>query len=232
MKLSINDKDLQLLLDKKQAYIGKKVSVVGLLEAILLIISAITESYDHLLIPGILIKFIIVLIAVIQVIFIIRDIHRPSYTKDDLLNDIKGLDIPSRTSSIVAIQNARHPSYYLVYEDTGWGMRLFPNYATAADDQSNIVRKLAEQLEIPAEHIHLSFKADGHETKFSTEQNQEREYFYRFYSAKIDSLGHEEEDKFEIAGRKYQWLTIDKMLQDQKIKENNSYVVGRVRDNT
>lgn len=141
-------------------------------------------------------------------------------------------DIPRRTSSIVAVKNGKNPDCYLVYEDTGWGMRLFPNFATAAEDENNIVRKLSEQLEVEPEKIHLSFKTDGHEIKFSTEHQQDREYFYRFYCAEIDSFPYQDDDSFEIAVRKYDWMTVDEMLNDPKIRKYNGYVVGRVRDNS
>lgn len=232
MKLNIDSRDLELLIEKKREYIGKKYGIVGLIEAVLLALSAYTESYEGLLIPATVIKCVFVGIAVIQIIFFIRELIRPDYNQNDLLEDIKKLDIVSRTSSIVAIKNSIHPTEYLLYYDKGWGMYMFPNFATVTDNENNIVRKLSEQLDIDADDISIGMKAEGQEKKLSTEHNEEREYYYRVYSVKIDKFSYESENEFTAEGRKYRWMSVDDMLSDDMIKEHNGYVVGLVRDRT
>lgn len=232
MKLSIDPKELDLLLEKKRDYIGRKTSIVGLVEAILLVISAYTESYDNFLIPSLAIKFGILVLAVIQVIFFVSELRKPKYSKEDLLRDIENLDMARRSSSIIAIHNSKHHLQYLLYKDAGWGFPLFPNYATVSENETNIIRKLSDQLDINPDQIRLEFKTEGHEIKYSTESKEEREYYYRFYEANIDSFKNEDEEEFQSEGRTFIWMTIDEMLQDPVINKNNHYVVGMVRDNT
>ncbi len=105
-----------------------------------------------------------------------------------------------RNSSIIAIQNEKHPTKYLLYSDHGQGLKLFPNYTTVKDDMNNIKRRLSEEFEIDAGRIRVDHKTAQHEIKFSTEHNEERSYNYTFYKAHIDGLGHEDEDSFSVAG--------------------------------
>lgn len=230
MRLNIDSNKLELLLEKKRDYIGKKYGLVGLIEALLLALSAYTESYDGLFLPSVVIKSAFVIIAIIEIIYFIKELVKPRYTKDDLLHDIKALDITHRTSSIVAIKNPSHPTQFLLYYDSGWQMELFPNFATVTDDAKNVKTKLGEQLDAAPDSINIKLKVEGHEEKYSTEHKENRDYFYRIYHAEISGFGHEDDSEFEIEGRKYRWMTVDEMLSDEMIKDHNSYVVGLVRD--
>lgn len=233
MKLSIDTKNLELLLEKKRDYIGRKVSIIGIIEAVVLLISAITEPYSNPFIPAIVIKCAVLIVAVLQIAIFIKELMKPKYEKDDLLSDIKALDIPHRTSSIIAIKNPEHPRKYLLYYDVGWKLWLFPNYSAGSEeDKPKLVRKLSEELNVNIENINLHLCATGNEEKYSTEHNEKREYYYDVYNASIDNFVHYKDDNFSLEGTQYKWMTIDEMLSIPELNENNHYVIGLVRDNT
>jgi len=233
MKLTIDKRELELLIEKKKDYIGSSRNWLGALEAFLLLISAYTASYPALIIPSIVIKFVFSLIAALQLIMLIHEYYKkPKYTKDDLIKDIERLNMTERKSSIIAIQNTEHPTKYLLYSDLGWGLKLFPNFATVSDDTDNIKRKLSEELEINAGCIHVEHKTTAHEIKYSTEHDEERSYNYTLYKARIDGFEHDEEDSFSIAGKNYVWMSIPEMLEDKTLKKHNEFVIALVRDNT
>ena len=150
----------------------------------------------------------------------------------DLIKDIEALNMTQRNSSIIAIQNTKHPTKYLLYTDKGWGLKLFPNFATVSDDINNIKRKLSEELEINPDTIHAEHKTSANEIKFSTEHNEERSYHYTLYKAQIDNFNHDNDDTFTVAGKDYFWMTVPEMLEDPTLKNHNEVVIGLVRDNT
>ncbi len=233
MKMTIDKTKLELLIEKKKDYIGTNRNYLGAIEAVLLLISAYTSSYTGLIIPPMVLKFVIAIIAVLQFIMLIYEyIKKPKYTKDDLLKDIEDLNMTERSSSIIAIQNSKHPTKYLLYTDKGWGLKLFPNFATTNDDIDNIRRKLSEEMEVNVNSIHVEHKTSAHEIKWSTEHNEERSYNYTLYKAKVDGLGHDEDESFAIAGKNYMWMTVPEMLEDPTLKKHNEFVIALVRDNT
>lgn len=233
MKMTIDKTELELLIEKKKDYIGTKNNWLGAIEAVLLIFSAITATYPAIGVPPIVFKFAISLIAAVHLCLFVIDLKKkPKYTKEDLIKDIEDLNMTERNSSIIAIQNAKHPTKYLLYSDTGWGLKLFPNFATVKDDMNNIKRKLSEELEISADSIQVEHKTAQHEIKYSTEHNEERSYNYTLYKAEINGLGHEDEDSFYVAGKNYYWMTVPEMLEDPALKKNNEFVIAMVRDNT
>lgn len=233
MKITIDKRDLALLIEKKKDYIGSNRNWIGALEAVLLLVSAYTASYTGLIIPAIALKFFITLVAVLQLILLIYEyLKKPKYTKDDLIKDIEALNMTQRNSSIIAIQNTKHPTKYLLYTDKGWGLKLFPNFATVSDDINNIKRKLSEELEISPDTIHAEHKTSANEIKFSTEHNEERSYHYTLYKAQIDNFNHDNDDTFTVAGKDYFWMTVPEMLEDPTLKNHNEVVIGLVRDNT
>ena len=138
-----------------------------------------------------------------------------------------------RASSIVAIKNTQNPRKYLLYNDKDWGVKFFPNYSNYKNNsEEEIKHKLSEQLGVKPSDIKLSFKTHGNEEKASTEHDNEiRKYSYDVYYATIKGFKFENEDTFNLDDKSYYWMTTDEMLDDDKIKEHNDYLVKLIRDN-
>lgn len=140
--------------------------------------------------------------------------------------------IVQRFSSIVAIKREGHQMQYLLYTDKNWNLKFFPNFTSVSDDTENIKKKLSVWLKLDVDSIWIQYAAEGSERKYSTEHKEEREYHYRFYTAKLENFPGYQKDEFELEGVHYYWMTIDDMLQDPELKQNNKYVIQMIRDHT
>lgn len=65
MRLLIDKKDLELLLEKKREFIGNKVAIDTIIAGVSFLLSVFTASYDDILgIPGIVLKTIFCMIGI------------------------------------------------------------------------------------------------------------------------------------------------------------------------
>ena len=92
MKILIDDVKLNLLLEQKKSFIGKKVAWDSILSASSFLLSAIFASYgDIWIIPGLAFKIVFLLIGCIFTAKAILDVlksSKNSYSYQDLLKDI------------------------------------------------------------------------------------------------------------------------------------------------
>lgn len=233
MKINIEAKDLELLIEKKRDYIGvKEWGTFGLIDSVLLILSTYTAQYEGLAVPSWIIKTLFYLFAMFQLCLAVIQVRKKifhNYTKKNLLDDIKELHMVERSSSIIAIKNSRHPEKLLVYDDKDWGVLFFPNYATiTGNNMENLRRRLAQDLGVSETEVKLQFNTAKDEAKFSSEHNEERLYHYEFYQGLIKAKDFER--NFSKSGKKYRWKSISELLSDEKVREYNRFVVEQVRD--
>ncbi len=126
MQLLIDNNRLQLLLEQKKKYIGKKVTLDSVLSSTSLLISVILASYhDYLGISGNVFKTIFVLIGFFFTGKSIYDIFKDTkekYDYSDLLQDINKLNEITHNHSIIIIKDTfnAYPNRFLVYEDERW----------------------------------------------------------------------------------------------------------------
>ena len=92
MKILISREQLELLLEKKRDFIGKKITIDTIIAGISFLISVWTANYETIwIIPGIVFKTIFCVIGIVYMIKIIYDIidfKNNNYTHTDLLRDI------------------------------------------------------------------------------------------------------------------------------------------------
>lgn len=230
MQLHIATPDLELLLERKRVYIGnKETGWLGLLDALVLLLSAYTCSVSASATWEIVIKTTFCLLAIMNILIAAWQIHQRAannYTKDMLLRDIEALDMTERRSSIIAIKNPANPRQYLVYYDPQWGYMLFPNSATKDYENERSIREtLARDLNAPAQDIHVQFVSTASEQKFATAHNEERAYEYYFYTAEIPGLPDQD---FQVDARTYQWMTTDDLLADPQTREHNAFIIEHI----
>ncbi len=202
------------------------------MDAVVLLISAFTGDYKDLWIPPAAIRAGFCLVALINIIVILKEIRTlPKYSKEQMIKDIEALDMKDRRSSIVAIQKKDNNRKYLVYDNPAWGFRMFPNFKTQDyENEKSIAEHLARELNVRESDISIRHKGTGNEQKYATAHNEVRAYDYSFYSADLGTDLPSED--FEIDGRHYHWMTIQEMLSDSAIREHNEYIVERVNDLT
>lgn len=233
MKMNIEERDLELLIEKKKDYIGvKEWGTFGVIDSLLLILSTYTAQYDGLAIPSKIIKLFFYLFATFQLCYAVIQVYKKifrNYTEKDLLDNIKELHMVERSSSIIAIKNNINPEKLLVYDDKDWGVQFFPNYTTVTGNNlENLRRRLSEDLGVSEKDIILEHNTAKDEEKFSSEHKEERLYHYEFYRAKINTKDFKND--FSRSGRMYHWKSISELLNNEKVKKYNRFVVEQVRD--
>lgn len=232
MKLYIDQKELDLLLERKREFIGtKQYGFVGIINAVLLLFSALTTEYGWRGIPAETIKTIFCLVAIVNIGVAVWQIYKAgnrNYTKEMLLKDIEELDMKNRRSSIIAIKNPVNPRKFLVYYDKQWGFLLFPNYVTSDyENEESLREKLSADLDVDPKEIEIRYQNTGGEEKYATAHQEMRSYEYSFYCGNVKGI---QETDFEIDGRRYSWMTIQEMLDDPETKEYNQYIVEHIRN--
>ena len=146
MRLLIDKKDLELLLEKKREFIGNKVAIDTIIAGVSFLLSVFTASYDDILgIPGIVLKTIFCMIGILYCMKIAKDIfhmYKDKYDYNDLMKDITGLDMIQHNHSLVVIRNlfTENKQKFLVYYDEKWDCKLFLNYKVSCTTQFRVMR--------------------------------------------------------------------------------------------
>lgn len=160
-----------------------------------------------------------------------------TYNADLLQHDIENLNEIEHPFSLIAIKDTfnKYPHRYLLYYDNRWQLNLFPNYRTQATEEeniANIVGHLSNELQIPAQDITVEQKGYTLTTKYSVSDKVQKVYAHTLYQATIKKLPKKlQADSFMIGDRKYSWWSIDKMEDDEDIREHNLDVVELVKHN-
>lgn len=238
MRLLIDSNKLEALLQRKQDYIGYKKLDQGcnMANALLVITSGISASADTSMLVRIM-NFVAGGFGLYWSGCAMYKAVQTKYGADLLQKDIEDLNEIEHPFSIVAIKDSfnQFPQRYLLYYDNRWGMNLFPNYKTQkteAENISNILQRLSNELGVPGEIISVKRKGFELRTKYSVSDKKQKVYAHTLYQAEIKAFPKlMRMDKFDIGDRHYSWWSIDAMEADASIKEHNLDVVELVKHN-
>lgn len=130
MRMLIDNRDLELLLEKKKKFIGNKVTVDTMIAGISFLLSVFTATYsDWFGIPGIVFKTVFCFIGILYCAKIVKDIvemYRDKYNHEMLMNDIRELNLIQHNHSLIAIRDTfEKENRFLVYYDERWDCKLF-----------------------------------------------------------------------------------------------------------
>jgi hypothetical protein len=238
MKILISREQLELLLEKKRDFIGKKITIDTIIAGISFLISVWTANYETIWsIPGIVFKTIFCVIGIVYMIKIIYDIidfKNNNYTHTDLLRDIEGLDMIQHNHSLIIIKNNAPgiKTKYLTYYDERWDCKLFPNLKTAdKDNEAFIISNLSNDLGIPKKEIKCKYISSRVQEKYSVSHNENRVYNHRLYEVEFKNIPKiMNKNDFSINSRHYYWMTISEMEKDDNIMKKNMEVVDFVKE--
>lgn len=238
MRILIDNGKLELLLEKKRDFIGKKITLDTIIAGISFFISVWTATYDNVwIIPGIVLKTIFCLIGIIYIIKIIYDIiylRHNNYTHTELLKDIEGLNMIQHNHSLIIIKNttAGKETKYLTYYDERWDCKLFPNFKTVdTDNETFIIDNISNDLDIPPKDIKCKYISSRVQEKFSVSHNENRVYHHKLYEVDLNSLPEAmKANDFSISSRHYYWMSIKDMEHDENIMKKNMEVVDFIKE--
>ena len=238
MRLLIEKKELELLLEKKRDFIGNKVTFDTIIAGISFLLSAFTATYEGVLgIPGRIIKCIFCLIGMIYAIKIIRDIYmmcKNKYDHNMLLEDIEKLDKIQHKHSLIVIRfpDSSAEKKYLVYDDERWDCKLFPNYKTRdRADEESVINNVAMDLDVDKSQMSCRYISSRVQEKYSESHQENRVYNHRLYEIMIDEFpDNEKKDDFIVNDRHYYWMSISDMEKDSNIAKKNLEVIDFVKE--
>lgn len=238
MQLLINSDKLEALLQRKQEYIGYKKldQSCNVANALLVVYGGFTAPAE----TALWIKAMAIIFGCFSFYWsgcaMIKAIKK-TYNADLLQKDIENLNEVEHPFSLVAIKDSfnEFPHRYLLYYDNRWGLNLFPNYRTLANEEeniANIISRLSNELQIPAEIIYLERKGFELRTKYSVSDKIQKVYAHTLYQATIKDMPVAlQTNQFTIGERQYSWWSIDSMEADEAIREHNLDVVELVKHN-
>lgn len=243
MKIVINKTELELLLHKKNEYIGTK-NLNGLdkmFAGISFAVPSIFAKYPNFWgLNGEIIKTILIILGFAYAGWGVMELvknRKNKYTKEDLLNDICDLNQITHPFSIVAIKDTfnNYPNKFLLYYDERWDCKFFFSYRTSNDDNENIKnikKRLSNELKTPIKSINVKFVTESIYQKYSVSDKIQKMYDHKIYYAKILDFDDELKKKsFIIDGKKFYWMTIQEMENDPDIQKKNLDVVNLVKNN-
>lgn len=234
----LDETKLNLLLEQKKQFIGKKVVWDSVLSAVSFLVSVFLASYPDLFgIPGNFVKFVFIIIGLFFTGKSLYDIFysiRNSYTANDLYNDINQLNQITHNHSIVAIKDSfsKYPNRFLLYFDSRWSCDLFLNFKENINNESFITESVSNKLKVAQSDITVNYIAQKIHEKYSMSHNENRVYCHRLYVVTIKNFPAKLMKKtFEIDGTQYRWMSISEMEMDQHIMEINEDIVEFVKSN-
>lgn len=237
MSILIDETKLNLLLEQKKQFIGRKVAWDSILSAVSFLISVLFASYDKvMLIPGVVLKTVFVLLGIGFTAKSLYDLAlglKNNYGFEDLLADINKLNEIAHNHSIVIIKDSFLPfsNRYLVYDDRRWNCLLFPNYKDNPNNEEFIRSHISSELKVDVSKIRLSYVASRIHEKYSESAKCNKMYSHKFYLAQIDGFPDTmKQDSFECDGKLYFWKNITELELDDNVRKKNSDIVGFVKE--
>lgn len=237
MKLLIDDIKLNLLLEQKKSFIGKKVAWDSILSAVSFLISVVFASYSNIwIIPGWIFKTIFLIIGCIftakAVIDVIKS-KKNSYSYEDLLKDINTLNEITHDHSIVAVRDTfnKYPNRFLVYDDTAWGCELFINYRDNVNNGAHITDHFSREMKIDTSDLRIEYVSQLISEKISGRDNKNKVYRHNLFLMEIKNFPeYMKNDVFECNGIKYYWKSISELENDNNAMSKNSDIIRFVKD--
>lgn len=132
--------------------------------------------------------------------------------------------------AIIVIKNKDNE--YLQYYDNRWDSYLFLNYKLN-DNFNNeiIINFVSNKLNISKEDILCKYISDKIHTKYSVSYGKEKQYHHFFYEVEIKNIPNVMNNKqFEINDIKYVWYSYEYLINNKRIQEVNSDIVGFIKE--
>ena len=238
MKLVIDDVKLNLLLEQKKKFIGKKVVWDSILSAVSFLISVILADYNVLFgTSGIAFKVFFLFVgcsftakAVYDTIKSIRN----SYSYEDLLKDINALNEVTHNHSIVAVRDTfnEFANRFLVYDDAQWGCLLFINYRDNVNNGEHIKEHFSREMKIAPSMISVLSGTQLISEKVSGRDGKNKVYRHNLFLLTVSEFPeYMKNDTFECNGKTFHWMSIDKLENDKSAMEKNADIIRFVKDN-
>ena len=152
---------------------------------------------------------------------------KTKFNAEKLYREIVKLDVSAHRYSLIAIKDSfmgyKSNRILTKYFEGKWNEYMFLSFPTAAErDEESLKNAIGAALKIPRDVIHLYQKASIYQPKISQDWNTVRAYYNTYYVVYIDSFPELlKNNKFEIDGVHYKWMTLEQMEREAEKKKHN-----------
>lgn len=156
------------------------------------------------------------------------------YTAEDLYMEIVKLqkDVSEYSLMIVKCNYEEYKSKILLQYDRRWKCYLLPYFNTLTDEgenQKKAIDLIAKQLYVNSSDVSTRLVTENLHTKHSVSNDRTKQYHHKFYEVIISSTNKKIiRRKFTMDDRKYQWFTLDEMLNNNQMMRKNQSVIEDV----
>lgn len=240
--IKIEKKDLKLFLEERRKKLEiKRFSGIGeIVSGVSLIITLLCSDFNNALgmsaiyfeFSAWLITFVVLFVGVYS---LIKGMMNP-YTINKLYDEIIELDTENKhIFNIIVLKNSNKEGRYLLFKSKRWGCKLFPNYKALGEnydktkEQNNICKMLSDDIGVCKESLNIQYRGYMDSEKYSFGDKVNKKYVFHFYFVELNGYEKLKNRSFKYNGKKFYWMTIDKMLNNKNIKKKNKDVIDYVR---
>ncbi len=237
--LQIDEKDLKLYLEKNKKKIesGKIVGIVDVFSGFSLIATLSSGDFSGITIfPPIYFEIFAWSFAIA---FIVYGIAKFIFNKKNgikivqIYDSIEKLDMKKRHEFvIVLIKNSSVKGEYLLSYSQRWKCKLFLDYKINgefdSDDTEKVSSFIKEFLNWDIKPNMIRYLGCLNSEKYSVGDKITKKYYFHFYTTTIGTL-ETKFKSFKYNGKKFYWLTLDKMYKDRNIVNKNADVLDFIR---
>lgn len=245
LMLQIKEENLEKFLEKEKGHLFFDIIIKGggnLLAGISIIIGIIFMNYKELALYQkifyLFSLFIAIIVSFTGIIQIIRSIKN-KMTPERLFQEIKELDENTfHNFNIILIKNGEKKGQYLLFKSNRWSCKLFPNYRCLKNEDIDLQKEIPNikrllKLDF-GKNFNFIIKYFGkiQSTKYSVGDRVNKKYNFFFYEVTSSKFIKEFGSKnFTSNGKKFYWMTLDKIQNDKNIIKKNSDVLDFIRNN-
>lgn len=127
--------------------------------------------------------------------------------------------------SLIAVQ--RNDNRFLQIYDDRWHGWLFPYFRSTDNNKENVDFQISKLLE---NELVTFYVTQSKHCKFSVSDKVYKIYNHKLYTVKLEKVPENmNKNSFEINNKKFQWMSINEMENDNSIMEINDDVVAFVK---
>ncbi len=237
--MQIDDKDLKLYLEenKKKIEDGKNTGIVDVFSGFSLIVTLLSGDFSCItLFSPIYFEIFAWLIAIMFIIYgTVKFIHskKNRIKIADIYESIEKLDVNERHEFvIILIQNCRAKGEYLLSYSPRWKCKLFLDYKINGefdpDDTDTISSFIKNFLNWDINPETINYLGNFNSEKYSFGDKITKKYLFHIYKTTMDRQGSKFKS-FRYNGKKFSWMTLDKMYKNRNIFKKNKDVLDFIR---
>lgn len=236
MKLLLDSDRIKLILSEHRELIGlpKLDGIDSIIAGIAFIVTLVFSDFENA-------KWLQNTLIVVTVFYVAWGIYHlyQSYKHSNfnteklfsLLEEINEMEKHPHSIILIKDDFNENSNRFLVYDDPRWHCRLFPNFSTITENETENISNIKKhiRMELKTKPDDGCFLFEKLHSKYSVSAKKDKTYLHRFYKFQIEKNEEIIQDTFHIDGKTYYWMSIAEMEADESIMQFNSDIVGFVK---